>query len=449
MAHRSGATLTSRRYLLKLRVLPILAIFVSLICVGFLGYRGYQWWQKHQKRKALFLYFQKSSPVTKRIPEDALLYINLYDLKRAHDQLRDTHLSRVLAHWLDTGMSENDKPNPLLGGMLEKTILNIIGDEFALAVLPSNERPFDFLAIARIAPGSDFLLNLALSSAKNIEKIDSGDKIFYRSKTKNPNFPSIILHIQEDLAYASNNFQRLKEAYTNEGTGPEFLSNATLEGIPEDTLIFAQNKKPEIRALLHGTGKTYNLQFSNIPNIKEHPPVIQESAADVVKIETNGPGLIGQPAATYLLQSINGQPVSAMLLSFAKPVQAKYFEQKIAATFNPEIPEMFSRDGIDCFRHLTSKKEEFVCRRGISLLMAQGRFPLQQAKFLTAQPKEESPFILRIDFQKEQLQPYHDRVKTKDWSDFSGAEAFHFLSCVKQITGGIDETSREIKMELE
>jgi hypothetical protein len=434
---------------LKLRVLPLLALFVSLICVGFLGYRGYLWWQKHQKRQALFLYFQKNSPVTKRIPSDALLYINLYDLKRVHDQLRNTDLSNVLAHWLDTGMSENHKPNPLLGGMLEKTILNIIGDEFALAILPSDQRPFDFLAVARIAPGSDFLLNLALSSAKNIEKIDSGDKIFYRSKTKNPNFPSIILHIQEDLAYASNDFERLKAAYSQEGNGPEFLSTAAVEGIPEDTMIFAQNKDPEIRALMHGSGKTYNLQFSNVPNIKSHPPVIQQSPSDVMKIETNGPGLIGQPAATYLLQSIDGELVSAMLLSFSKPVQAKNFEQKILATFNPEIPETFSRNGIDCMRHATSKEDEFVCRRGISLLMAQGQFPLQQAKFLSAQPKGESPFILRIDFQKEQLQPYYDRVKNKDWSSFSGAEAFHFLSCIKQITGGIDEKSRRIQIELE
>ena len=39
---------------LKLRVLPLLTIIVSLICLTFLSYRGYQWWEKHQKRKALF-----------------------------------------------------------------------------------------------------------------------------------------------------------------------------------------------------------------------------------------------------------------------------------------------------------------------------------------------------------------------------------------------------------
>lgn len=434
---------------MKLRVLPSIALILSLISVAYLGYRGYHWVQKYQKRKALFLYFQKNSPVTKRIPRDAKLYINLYDLKRVHDQLRDTDLSSVLAHWLDTGMSENDKPNPLLGGMLEKTILNIIGEEFALAALPSKERAFDFLAIARIAPGSDFLLNLALSSAKNVEKIDSGDKIFYRSQTKDPNFPSIIIHIQENLAYASNNFERLKEAYTRDGTGPEFLSESSVEGIPEDTLIFAQNKDPEIRALVHGTGKVYRLHISNVPNIAAHPPEMNASPADVVKIQTNGPGLIGQPAATYLLQSADGKPVSAMLLSFAKPRQAAHFQQKVLATFNPEIPQTFSKDGIECLRHVTPKEEEVVCRRGVSLLLAQGKFPFQQAEFLNAHPKGESPFIFRINFQKELIDEYHQRVQQKDWSRFSGAEPFYFLSCIKQVFGAIDQTNREIAIELE
>jgi hypothetical protein len=434
---------------LKLRVLPLLAIFVSLVCIGFLGYRGYQWWQKYEKRKALFLYFQKTSPVTKRIPEDTLLYVNFYDLKRVHDQLRDSDLSQVLAHWLDTGMSENEKPNPLLGGMLEKTILNIVGDEFALALLPSKESPFDFLAVARIAPGSDFLLNLALSSAKNIEKIDSGDRIFYRSQTKDPNFPTIIIHVQENLAYASNNFQRLKAAYSSEGTGPDFLSQSSVEGIPEDTVLFAQLKKPQVRALFYGKGKAYRFQISDLPSVSAHPPEIQESDSDVVRIQTNGPGLIGQPSAAYLLQSVRGEPVSGVLLSFPKPKEAAEFEQKVIARFNPEIPESFSKDGIHCFRHGSAEEEEFVCRSGVSLLLARGQFPIDQAKFLKKQPKGQSPFIFRIQFQKDSIREYHLRVQNKDWSRFSGNEPFYFLSCIKQIAGGIDKTGKEIGIELE
>ena len=434
---------------LKLRVLPFLAIFVLVVCAGFLGYRGYQWWQKQEKRKALFVYFQKNSPVTKRIPEDALLYINFYDLKRVHDQIRDTDLSRVLAHWLDTGMSENAKPNPLLGGMLEKTILNIVGDEIALALLPSKERPFDFLAIARIASGSDFLLNLALSSAKNVEKIDSGDRIFYRTKTKDPNFPVIILHIQENLAYASSSFERLKAAYSSEGTGPQFLSNSSVEAIPEDTIVFAQNKSPEIRALLSGTGKIYHFQISDLPTISSHPPEIEGSSSDVIKLETNGPGLIGQPAGTYLLQSINGRPVSAALLSFKEPSQAASFQQKVFATFHQEIPQTFFKNGIECIRNASPAKEEFVCRKGNSLLVAQGQFPLDLAKFQSREPAKDSPFILRVQFQKNSLQEYRKLVQNSDWSRFSGAEPFYFLSCVKQVAGSIDQTNREIGVELE
>ena len=430
---------------MKFRVLPLLAIFVSLVCIGFLGYRGYGWWQKYQKRKALFLYFQKNSPVTKRIPKDALLYINFYDLKRVHDQLRETPLSQVLAHWLDTGMSENEKPNPLLGGMLEKTILNIIGDEFAIALLPAKQAPFDFLAIARIAPGSDFLLNLALSSAKNIEKIDSGGKLLYRSKTKDPNFPEILIYVQENLAYASNSFERLKAAFISEGAGPDFLAQSNVEAIPEDTVLFAQMQKPHGRALLHGKGKFYRLEISDLPAVSSHVPEIREGDSDVLRIETNSPGFVGHPSVAYVLQSVMEKPVSAVLLSFSKPEKATNFEQNVVASYNPEIPESFSKNGVQCLRH----DEEFICRKGVSLLMAQGPFSVEQAKFLEQHPGGEAPFIFRIQFQKDTIRQYYSRVQNKDWSHFSGNEPFYFLSCVKQITGGIDETGKEIGIELE
>ena len=434
---------------MKLRIAPLLAIFVSLICAGFLGYKGYQWWQKHQKRKALFLYFQKNSPVTKRIPKDAFLYINLYDVKRVHDQMRDSNFSEVLAHWLDTGMAENEKPNPLLGGMLERTMLNIIGEEFVIALLPSNERPFDFLAVARIAPGSDFLLNLALSSAKNVEKIDSGDKIFYRAKTKDVNFPSVTLYVQENLAYASNNFERLKDSYSKEEGGPDFLKASSVEGIPEDTVIFAQHQDPEIRALLFGSGKSYRIRVSDIPAVDAHAPEIESSSSDVIKIQTNGPGLVHQPAATYLLQTSNGAPVSAVLLSFSKPVEATHFQQRVAQLFEAPVPESFLKNGIECMSHVSRGREEFVCRQGVSLLLARGQFPVNKAKFLSKAPTGQTPFVLRLDFNQQSISDYRKRVETKDWSRFNdGGAAFYFLSCIERITGSIDGKNREIAVEL-
>jgi len=434
---------------LKLKVLPLITVLVSLCCAGFLGYRGYQWWQKHQKRKALFLYLQKKSPVTRRIPSDAFFYANLYDLKRVHDQLKGTNLYQVLAHWLDTGMSENEKANPLFGGMLEKTILNIVGDEFGVALLPQKENRIDFLAIARIAPGSDFLLNMALSSAKNIEKTDTEQRIFYRIRTKDSYFPSVIIHIQDNLAYASNSFQRLKQAYSGEGTGPKFLAESPTEGIPEDTILFMQLEDPEIRGLLHGTSQDYRFAISDTPAVMGIPPDVQKNASEVVRIQTNGAGFIGQPSGTYLLQSIDGKLVSALLLGFSNLQEPAAFEERLVAHMNVESREAFETNGIHCLRNTSEKSEEFLCRRGASLLLAQGQFALGQAKFQNDPPSGKVPFVLNIDFQKDAIRDYHNLMQRRDWSRFHEASAFYFLSCIRQISGGIDEKNREIVVEIE
>jgi hypothetical protein len=434
---------------LKLKVLPLIAVLVSFVCISFLGYRGVQWWKKHQARKALSLYFQRNSPVTKRIPQDAFFYANFYDLKRVHDQLNNTSLYEVFAHWLDTGMSENEKANPLLGGMLEKTILNIVGDEFAIALMPQKDTQFDFLAVARIAPGSDFLLNLALSNAKNIEKIDTEQRIFYRIRTKDVRFPSIVIHVQENFAYASNNFQRLKQAYSGEGKGPEFLTNSEIVGIPEDTILFLQTKNPEFRGLLSGTGRDYRFLISDAPSVRGTAPNIQKTSTDVVRIQTNAAALIGQPTGTYLLQSKEGVPVSALLLGFSTTQESTEFEQKILTRMGPDPPEIFKKDGIECARETSGRSEEFVCRNGISLLLAQGQFALSNATFQNDPPSGKTPIVFKIDFEKNTIRDYQTLVQNKDWSRFQKASPFYFLSCVKQVDGVIDQTNREIDIELE
>lgn len=421
---------------------------MSLVCLSFLGYRGYQWWQKHQARKALFLYFQRNSPVTKRIPADAILYANLYDLKRAHDQLKGTNLSEVYSHWLDTGMSENVKANPLLGGMLEKTILNIIGDEFAVALLPQKDKQFDFLAVARIAPGSDFLLNLALSNSKNIEKIDTEQRIFYKIRTKDLRYPSILIHVQENLAYASNNFQRLKQAYSNEGTGPEFLVKSSVQGIPEDTILFLRLKNPDMQGLLSGSSRDYRFVISNGPSVSGLPPVMDKTSSEVVRVQTNGPAFINQPSLTYLLQTIGGSPVSALMLGFSSSEESAAFQQKILTRMTTEPPELFEKSGVQCMREI-SKPEEFICRSGLSLLLAQGQFALDQAVFQKDPPVGKVPFVFKIDFHRDALREYQTLVQDKDWSRFHQAPPFYFLSCVKQVSGGIDANQREIDIELE
>jgi hypothetical protein len=290
-------------------------------------------------------------------------------------------------------------------------------------------------------------LNLALSSAKNVEKIDSGDKIFYRVKTKDTTFPFFIIHIQENLAYASNDYQRLKQAYTAEGNGPEFLSTASIEGIPEDTILFAELKKPKIRALLYGQQNLYRLIVDGSPAVSTLPPALRNSENDIVRIETNGSELVGAPAATYLLQSHGGQPLSALLLNFRSPSQAQAFEQQVMSKFNPEFPEMFTVDDAQCLRHASDSR--FLCRSGVSVLLSEGDFSPHTAEFKQKHSQKSMPFILNIDFKKDPIREFRLRAQNKDWSQFAKSSPFYFLSCVTNISGGINADSHEIAIEIE
>jgi hypothetical protein len=435
---------------LKLRVLPLLAILVSGVCVTFLGYRGYHWWEKQQKRKALFLYFQKNSPVTKRIPADAFFYANLYDVRRVQDELKGTNFSKVLGYWLDTGMAENEKANPLLGGMLEKTIFNVIGEEFAVALLPGKGDAFDFLAVARIAPGADFLLNLGLSQARNIEKIDTDQKLFYKIRTKSPYFPFVIVSIQDNFAYASNSFERLKQAYSSEGSGPKFLAESPTEGISENTILFAQLANPNVRALFSGKAKHYAFTVSETPAVVGTPPDAQRPDNEVLRIQTNASGAVGQPSATYLLQSVSGKPVSALLLGFANLNGPTMFQHKLLSHRNSaDPPESFQVDGVDCMRDPVKPNEEFICTSGASLLLAQGQFLLGQAKFQKSADAGKKPLVLNVEFQKNSIQDYRKRMEQQDWSRFKEASAFYFLSCIQEISGRIDGSHHEIKIDID
>src|SRR5262249_8705698 len=142
-----------------------------LVSIGYLCYRGYDWWKLREQQKALFVYLTQKSPVVKRIPQDAFAYANLINFRRINDDRQGTRFGDVLNHWLDTGMSNKQKSNSMLGGILEKTILNVIGEEIAIAAVPSSQRLCDLVAVARLASGSDLLLNWALAAAKHTEKI--------------------------------------------------------------------------------------------------------------------------------------------------------------------------------------------------------------------------------------------------------------------------------------
>src|SRR5438105_2229885 len=101
--------------LMRIRFSHILVAIISFGCLAILGYRFYRWHQDEEKRKQLFSYFQSASPITRRMPADTLVYADFLDLNRVYSGLQQTDLYQVVIHWLDTGMSNRQKANPVMG----------------------------------------------------------------------------------------------------------------------------------------------------------------------------------------------------------------------------------------------------------------------------------------------------------------------------------------------
>lgn len=428
-----------------------ITVVILIVCGGYLLFRGYKWWQIQQKRKALFVYFQKNSPVTQRIPEDSFLYLNLFDLKRIHNGLQGTRLNEVLMHWLDTGMAQNHKANPLVGGMLETTILNVIGEEFAIALVPSGTRTTGLFAVAKLAPGSDLLLQLALSTSKNIRKIPFDGETIYVVPSKFPDHTEFFIHVDELFAYASSDEARIRKVHSN-GKGPSFLAELEVQAIPEDTFLFLQTQKPSMTTLMFGGKQVYHLRTTSGPKIPSHLPELENIGTFVLQLQTNGTELLKQPSATYALRLINDLPASNLLLSFENKENAKRYEDSVLSRLEiaREVLEPVTLKGLDCLKYSSGPQERLFCKNGVNLLLAQGEpAALQAAASLKRIKKESLPLTLKIQFRPESISHYFQKVINRDWSQFPEAKEFYFLTCVKQIQGSLDGSRNEIIAEIQ
>lgn len=438
---------------MKSRILRAISAAILLICFGYLCFRLYGWWQHHQKRKALFVYLQKESPITRRIPEDALAYANLYDFKRVYNGLQGTKLSYVLAHWLDTGLSGKQEANPLMGGMIEKTVLNVLGEEFGFCLLPSVSR-LDFLAVARVAPGSEFLLKLALASSKNARKIDFGEDTIYGFDTKNPEYHEVFVFLNEDFAFAASDLDRIKKAIRNESGGPSFLRKKSVEAIPEDTFLFVQSNRPQLSAIASGTSPVFHLTASGDAKIASRLPELTQGEQDVLVVQTNGAEIFQQPSASYSLQSVDGDPLSTVLLSFGDRKNAKrYFEmfvESLSADNPAESGGQSSESSLNCLRYHLNDEEMNVCIRNATILLARGRLSLLEAGAEWKETKKRDlPLTLRVQFQSEALHDFLSLVEAKNWTRFPTSKEFYFLSCIKRIQGSVDGSQNEISAEID
>jgi hypothetical protein len=428
------------------------AVLFVLIAFAFavLGYFGFDWWKTAQRKRQLFVYFQKESPVTQRIPKDAIAYLNLFDFKRVHSSIQGTKLNDTLAHWIDTELSGNHSPNPLLGGMLEKTILNVIGEEFGVAVLPPINNKPQLFAVARLAPGSDLIVGIALASNRKMKKTQIGEDTIYALPSGHKDVGDLYIMLKSSYAYAATDPQRIEAVLKGISGGPAFLQDLSVHQIPEDTFVFVETKKHELSAIVHGSNKTYRLQASSDSLVPSCIPPVPANAA-VLEFQTNAPEIFGQPSASFALQSNNGVPSSRFAFSFASSEAAHNFESAFLRNVNYEkkVPDNFDNSEVQCLPVRIENDDLTFCSKGRTYLIAEPSINLKTAAARMQEVQVDNlPVTIKLRYDSEPLAQFQKKVDAGEWSEFSKATAFYFLSCLKAIRGGIDGNNHEIVIEI-
>ena len=428
------------------------AVLFVLIAFSFavLGYFGFDWWKTAQRKRQLFVYFQKDSPVTQRIPQDAIAYLNLFDFKRVHSSIQGTKLNDTLAHWIDTELAGNHSPNPLIGGMLEKTILNVIGEEFGIAVLPPIDNKPQLFAVARLAPGSDLIVGLALASNRKMKKTRIGDDTIYALPSGHLDVGDLYIMLKSSYAYAATDPQRIEAVLKGNSGGPTFLQELNVHQIPEDTFIFIETKKHELSAIVHGSSKTYMLAASSDSLVRSCIPPVPSNSA-VFQFQTNAPEIFGQPSASFALQSINGVPSSRFAFSFASSEAAQNFESALMRNVDYEKKgtDNFESSDARCFPLRIENDDLTFCSKGRTYLIAEPFINLKTAAAGMQEVQVDNlPVTIKAKYDPDALASFQKKVEDGEWSEFSKATAFYFLSCLKKIRGGIDGNNHEIVVEI-
>jgi hypothetical protein len=433
------------------RILNALLFIFTALAFAFLGYFGFDWYKTAQKKRQLFVYFQKESPVTQKIPQDAIAYLNLFDFKRVHSSIQGTKLNDTLAHWIDTELSGNHDPNPLIGGMLEKTILNVIGEEFGLAVLPPiNNRP-QLFAVARLAPGSDLIVGIALASNRKLKKTRIGNDTVYALPSGHFDVGDLYIVIKSNFAYAATDPQRMEAALKGNSGGPDFLQDLPVTQIPEDTFVFVQTKQPALSAIIHGNNKRYSLETSSESLVRSCIPPVPANSA-LFQFQTNAPEIFNQPSASFALQSINGAPAARFAFSFVSSEAAQNFESSFLRNVNYEKKLQDNRENSDvrCVPLRIEDDDLTFCSKGRTYLIAESFIDLKTAAAGMRDVQVENlPVTLKVQAQPQSLTSFQQKIESADWTEFSKSSAFYFLSCLKKIQGSIDGSNHEIVAEIQ
>ena len=346
-------------------------------------------------------------------------------------------------------MGEDARANPLLGGMLEKTLLNVIGQEVAIGLAPSRNNVWDIVTVARLAPGSDFLLKLALSQNKKLQRTEIGDQTIFTVETKDVRYPRLFVAIGSDYGYASNSMKRIQSSLKSTGNGPSFLADMSQQTLPENTILFFKSKDPAVTAEGMFEGKQLRIQVQS--NLLLHGPVPSNPIApnDVLQMITNISEIFHLPPAVCSIRNLEGTAAASTILGFENSEQATSYFERLRTQFESFAEEDVGNDGHDCFRFQEKNNLELICRNQSLLLLTDARIdPLPILQSASIGAPRRNPLILDLRFNKEAVSGFADRVDRDDWADFSHSKVLYFLGCLQSIHGRINGNDNEIVAEI-
>ena len=180
------------------------------------------------------------------------------------------------------------------------------------------------------------------------------------------------------------------------------------------------------------------------------PPVPADST--VFQFQTNAPEIFGQPSTSFALQSTNGVPSARFAFSFVSSEAAQNFESSFLGNMNYETkaPDNNENSDVRCVPLRIEDDDLTFCSKGRTYLIAEPFINLETASASMQDVKVQNvPITLNIGFESKSLAPFLKKIETGDWSEFSKASAFYFLSCVKRIEGSINGNNHEIVTEIQ
>ncbi len=174
--------------------------------------------------------------------------------------------------------------------------------------------------------------------------------------------------VDPDFAYASNNVSRLVKALKTTDGGPIISARFDVVAIPEDTFLFVQAKEPKVSAVVYGNEHTYHLVAQTGSSALGPIPALGTLDASILKVQTNGSAIFRQPAASFLLQSIDQKPLSTLILGFQDAEDARVYDESFLQRLQPlngpstdpvPQPEPFKAGNADCFE---APEKGIICR---------------------------------------------------------------------------------------